>query len=67
MSLRYAKALATEPGTIATVLEALAITAGTPANNSEGKVRKLPPPATALMAPAKTPARISKRYVIGKI
>src|SRR5882757_8334130 len=52
MSLRYEKTLAMVPGTRATVLEALAITAGIPANTREGNVRKLPPPATALIAPA---------------
>jgi hypothetical protein len=53
-------ALAIDPGTRATVLEAFAMTAGTPANTSEGNVRKLPPPAIELMAPAKKAARINK-------
>ena len=55
-SLRYAQTLAGWPGHSATVLVALALTGGMPANNSDGKETKLPPPATELMAPAATAA-----------
>jgi hypothetical protein len=54
-------ALATDPGTRATVLEALAMTAGTPPNTREGKVRKLPPPAIELITPAKKAAPKSNK------
>jgi hypothetical protein len=58
---QYEATLAMEPGTSATVLDALAITAGTPAKTNEGKVRKLPPPAMELMTPAEKPAARSRR------
>src|SRR5215472_16186131 len=51
ISLRYALTLASEPGHSATVLVALASMAGTPEKSREGKVMKLPPPATELSAP----------------
>jgi hypothetical protein len=41
-----------EPGQIATVLVALAITDGSPSQISDGNVTSVPPPATALIAPA---------------
>src|SRR5271166_714227 len=54
---RYAPMLATCPGHSATVLVAFANFAGTPINISVGKLTKLPPPATALMAPATNAAK----------
>ena len=36
---------------------AFAETGGTPVNSSAGKAMKLPPPATALIAPPSTPAK----------
>jgi len=44
--------LAANPGQSATVLVALASTAGTRMNNSAGKEMKLPPPAIAFSVPA---------------
>ena len=41
-----------DPGQIATVLVALAVTDGRPIQISTGKVMSVPPPATELMAPA---------------
>jgi hypothetical protein len=61
--LRYEIVLAKLPGRSATVLVAFAATAGTPAAIRAGNVRKLPPPAIALMAPAKKADRISKASV----
>src|SRR5690349_1310188 len=43
--------LLSAPGTSATVLVALAASAGIPAAISDGKVRSVPPPAIALMIP----------------
>src|SRR5262249_59465646 len=63
ISRRKAQPLASEPGTSATVLVALAITDGT-AVKSDGKVRRVPPPATELMAPAATAAKHKRRYVL---
>src|ERR1700738_442228 len=54
--LRYAPPLAVTPTQSASVLVALAATGPTPVNRSAGKATKLPPPATALSAPPKTPA-----------
>ena len=54
---RYAPMLATCPGHSATVLVAFALTGGMPMNSSVGNVTKLPPPATALMAPASSAAK----------
>ena len=48
--------LATEPGHTATVLVALAGMGGTPVKMSAGKEKKLPPPATEFMAPARIAA-----------
>src|SRR5216684_5535477 len=54
--LRYAPPLAVTPTHSASVLVALAATGPTPVNSSAGNAMKLPPPATALSAPPKTPA-----------
>jgi len=45
-----------DPGHSATVLVALAATDGTPSQTSVGNEMSVPPPATALMAPAATAA-----------
>ena len=55
--MRYAPPLAVVPAHSASVLVALAGTAGTPVNKSAGNATKLPPPATALMAPPNAPAK----------
>ena len=39
---------------------ALAVTGGSPSANNTGKVNKVPPPTTALQAPAKKPTPASK-------
>jgi len=52
--------LAAKPGQSATVLVALASTAGTLRNNNAGKEMKLPPPANAFSAPAIPPAKSKK-------
>ena len=44
--------LPNDPGQMATVLVALAITDGSPSQIREGNVTSVPPPATELMAPA---------------
>jgi hypothetical protein len=43
------------------VLVWFAATEGIPVNTSAGKVRKVPPPATAFIIPAKKPATIRRR------
>src|SRR5215469_1644070 len=53
---RKAPPLKTIPVQRATVLVALAGTCGTPVNTSAGNAMKLPPPATAFMAPPSMPA-----------
>jgi hypothetical protein len=45
------------------VLEAFATTAGNLANTREGKVRKLPPPASAFRIPAANPAAMSRNQL----
>src|SRR5580693_6710642 len=55
--MRYAPPLAVVPTQSARVLVALAGTAGTPVNKSAGNATKLPPPATALIAPPSAPAK----------
>src|SRR5208282_1509425 len=55
--MRYAPPLAVVPTQSANVLVALAGTGGTPVNKSAGNATKLPPPATALMAPPNAPAK----------
>src|SRR5579883_1332951 len=55
-SRRYAITLAIEPGQSATVLVAFAMIGETPENTNAGKVKKLPPPATALSVPPKRAA-----------
>jgi hypothetical protein len=52
--------LAAKPGHSATVLVALASTAGTPVNSRTGNETKLPPPATAFSVPAIAAAKNSK-------
>jgi hypothetical protein len=46
----------TVPGQIATVLVAFAVTDGRPSQTRVGKVRRVPPPAMELMAPARKAA-----------
>src|SRR5271166_3563544 len=53
--------LATCPGHNATVLVAFALTGGMPIKSNAGNETKLPPPATELMAPARSAAK--KRIV----
>jgi hypothetical protein len=64
-SRRYPQIAASEAGTSATVLVALAITdapAEVPnAANKAGNVNRVPPPATALMAPAAAAERQSQK------
>ena len=48
--------LPSDPGQIATVLVAFAITDGSPIDTSAGNDRRVPPPATELMAPARNAA-----------
>ena len=55
-SRRQAQALASVPGSRATVLEALAATEGRPTDTMAGMVTKEPPPAAAFIAPASRPA-----------
>ena len=52
--------LAANPGHSATVLVALASTAGTPVTNSAGNEIKVPPPATAFSVPPITAAKNRK-------
>ncbi len=54
---RYAPPLAVTPTQSASVFVAFADTGGTPVNMSAGNATKLPPPATALMAPPSAPAK----------
>src|SRR5260370_15224338 len=58
--LRYAPELAVTPTQSATVLVALAAMGATPLNIRAGKAMKLPPPATALSAPPRAPAKKRK-------
>src|ERR1700675_3842671 len=60
---RYAPELAVTPTQSATVLVALAAIGATPLNSRAGKAMKLPPPATALSAPPRAPAKKRKRTV----
>lgn len=64
-SARNAQVLARLPGKRATVLDAFAATEGTPTSIRAGRVTKVPPPATAFMAPASSPAprRITKEFI----
>src|SRR5580692_250294 len=55
--MRYAPPLAVVPTQSASVFVALAGTGGTPVNKSAGNATKLPPPATALIAPPMAPAK----------
>src|SRR5271155_5306993 len=55
--MRYAPPLAVVPTQSAKVFVALAGTGGTPVNKSAGNATKLPPPATALIAPPIAPAK----------
>ena len=55
-SLRYAIVLATPAGHSATAVVAFAATGGTPTRSIDGNTRKLPPPATELIAPPTVPA-----------
>jgi hypothetical protein len=65
--LRYAPVLAVTPTQSATVFVALAEMGATPVNIRAGKAMKLPPPATALSAPPRAPAKKRKIVVwIGK-
>ncbi len=69
MSPRYANVLDTDAGQSASVDVALAATGATPATMSAGKVRKEPPPATALRAPpiaAATNSRIGTRELYNR-
>src|SRR5260221_1450745 len=59
--LRYAPVLAVTPTQSATVLVALAAIGAMPLNSRAGKAMKLPPPATALIAPPRAPATKRKR------
>jgi hypothetical protein len=56
----YAPPLAVVPTHKASVLVAFAGMGGTPVNRSAGKATKLPPPATALIAPPRAPAKNRK-------
>ncbi len=58
--LRYAPPLAVTPVQRASVLVAFAGIGGTPVKSSAGNEMKLPPPATALSAPPKMPAKNKK-------
>ena len=55
-SRRQAQALASVPGSSATVLDVLATTEGRPTKTMAGMVTKDPPPAAAFIAPASRPA-----------
>src|SRR5579883_2645426 len=55
-SRRKPQAPPTEPGQVATVLVALAITEGRPIQTSVGKEIRVPPPAMELIAPARKAA-----------
>jgi hypothetical protein len=59
----YAPAM--DPGTSEIVLVALATTGGIPAPNKVGKVSKVPPPATAFIAPATKLAAAKNAKVSG--
>src|SRR5208282_1049646 len=58
--LRYAPPVAAVPTQSDRVLVAFAGTGATPVNRSAGNAMKLPPPATAFMAPASAPAKKRK-------
>src|SRR5258708_243048 len=64
--LRYAPPLAVTPTPNASVFVALAATGPTPVNRSAGEATKLPPPATALSAPPKTPAA-NRKMACGRV
>jgi hypothetical protein len=71
---RYAPPLAVVPIHNASVFVAFAATGATPVNNSAGNATKLPPPATALIAPPSAPAPnknmacpMSKRAFVSRI
>jgi len=58
--LRYAPPLAAVPTQSENVLVAFAGIGGTPVNSSAGNATKLPPPATAFIAPPSAPAKKRK-------
>src|SRR5207244_4856933 len=58
--LLYAPLLAVTPVQMASVLVAFAGIGGTPVKSSAGNEMKLPPPATALSAPPRMPAKNKK-------
>src|SRR6267378_3513148 len=60
---RYAPPLAVVPTQRASVFVAFAGMAGTPVRSKAGKETKLPPPATALIAPPRAPAKNRKMAV----
>src|ERR1700687_1155497 len=64
--LRYAPPLAVTPTHSARVFVAFAATGPTPVNRSAGNAMKLPPPATALRAPPKTPAA-NRKMACGRV
>ena len=55
-SSRYSAALAAAPGNRATLEVAFATLAGRPSAISDGRVAKVPPPASAFIAPPTQPA-----------
>src|SRR5689334_18182038 len=59
-SSRYSAALATAPGSKATLEVALATFAGRPSAISAGRVAKVPPPASAFITPPTHPAPAAK-------
>src|SRR6266852_6350656 len=64
--LRYAPPLAVTPNHSASVFVAFAATGATPVNSNTGNAMKLPPPATALSAPPKTPAA-NRKIACGRV
>lgn len=58
--LRYARPLAVTPTQSARVFVAFAGMGATPVNRRAGNATKLPPPATALIAPPNAPAKNRK-------
>ena len=64
MVSRYTQADANAPGRSTSDAVALACTGAIPANRRAGKVRKVPPPASALVAPPRMAAARRIRYVI---
>ena len=65
-SSRYPRALPIVPTHIAALFVALAEIAGTPAKSSDGKERKLPPPATLFIAPAANAATAGTTQLSGR-